>query len=75
MNENATVEVLACENCKHRHHDWLLPYFKDNPSVERELRCTDDSHAEGIMKKLDFARERGDKNGMFVYRNDFNEMG
>ena len=71
-SENLIVKPLDCQQCEHTNHNWLLPYFKDNPSIKREARGLND---DDILSKLVYAKERSEKDGMFAYKCDFDEHG
>ena len=51
----------------------ILPYFKDNLELKYLLQEQDDEISKAVLRNLDIAKTKKEKNGMFAYKEDFDE--
>lgn len=62
-----------CTTVHHHSHSSILPYYKDNLQLKCLLQEQDDEISKAVLRNLDIAKAQNEKNGMFAYKEDFDE--
>lgn len=74
-NNKLTGTNLIFTSCNKQHncHLQLTPYFYDNKTLQEFLASHTDTYTTELKDMLRLAKTNNDKEGMFAYKEDFNE--